>query len=145
MRSQHRMPSTAPSACGKRVLQELGQRVELAVAHVAIEIREDVLDEDLAAELLAEKADVAADDRPEIEQHRRLARRQRGEKLAERLGGENGIVDGRDAEPCGRTSDSLLRGAMRSSRPIRTGRRQKDGTSAVEVRRSRSELPTSDV
>jgi hypothetical protein len=59
---------------------------------VAIDVGEDVLDENLAAELLAEKADVAANDRSEVEQRRRFARGQRREKLPQRLGGENGIV-----------------------------------------------------
>ncbi len=60
---------------------------------MAIEVGEDVLDEDLAAELLAEEADVAADDRTEIEQDRRFARRERLQKLAQRLRGEDRILD----------------------------------------------------
>jgi len=44
--------------------------VEDVFADLDRHIREDVLNEDFAAELLAEKAHVAADDRPEIEQHR---------------------------------------------------------------------------
>ena len=61
-------------ACGNASWRAPGSASQLAVADVPIEIREDVLDENLAAELLAEEADVAADDRPEVEQHRRLAR-----------------------------------------------------------------------
>ena len=57
------MPSTAAVGLRKPLLEERRQRVELAFAHVPIEIGEDVLDEDLAAELFAEEADVAADDR----------------------------------------------------------------------------------
>ena len=43
--------------------QHLGEFVERAGADVPIELGKQILDEDLAAELLAEKADVAADDR----------------------------------------------------------------------------------
>jgi hypothetical protein len=60
---------------------------------MAIEVREDILDEDLAAELLAEKADVAADHRAEVEQHRELARGQRLKKFLKGFGGEKGILD----------------------------------------------------
>ena len=92
------MPSTEPVACGNRFLQKRRQRVELALADVPIEIGEDVLDEDLAAELFAEEADVAADDRPEVEQHRRLARRQRVRNLRSALVAKTGsstAADGR--------------------------------------------------
>jgi hypothetical protein len=60
---------------------------------MAIEIRVDVLYEDLAAKLLAEVRDVAADDRSQIEQDRRAARGQRGEKFRECLGREDRFVD----------------------------------------------------
>ena len=66
-----------PSACGKRPCRNRGSVSSLPVADVPIEIREDVLDENLAAELFAEEADVAADDRPEVEQDRRPFARQR--------------------------------------------------------------------
>src|SRR5689334_21199461 len=49
---------------------------ELPLANVTIEVGEHVLDENLAAELFAEEAHIAADDRAEIEQPRRFARRQ---------------------------------------------------------------------
>jgi hypothetical protein len=62
---------------------------------VAIEILEDVLDENLAAETLAEKAHVFADHRPQIEQDRRVLPRERRDKLAQRLGGKHGIAGGR--------------------------------------------------
>ena len=64
-----------PVCLRKALLRETPAAPRAAVADVPIEIGEDVLDENLAAELLAEEADVAADDRAEIEQHRRLARR----------------------------------------------------------------------
>ena len=65
-----------------------GQLLERACRGVPIDVREQILDEHLAAELLAEERDVGADDRAEVEQHRRLglAGRQRGEELRERLG-----------------------------------------------------------
>jgi hypothetical protein len=64
---------------------------------MTLEVREDILDEDLAAELLAEKADIAADHRPEIEQHREFARGERLKKFLKGFGGEKGILGlGRD-------------------------------------------------
>ena len=89
----------------------------MPVADVPIEVGEDVLDENLAAELLAEEADVAADDRTEIEQDGQLARRQRCQELAEGFGGENRIVGRTDAAPEADVG-LVLRGARRSSRPI---------------------------
>src|SRR5207247_912646 len=64
-------------------LQEFGKRVELPVADVSIEIREDVLDENLAPELLAKERDVAADDRAEIEQDGQFARRETRQEFSE--------------------------------------------------------------
>jgi hypothetical protein len=61
---------------------------------VPIDVGENILDEDLAPELLAEKADVAADDRTEVEQHGRFLRRQRRQEFLEGLGREDGIVSG---------------------------------------------------
>jgi hypothetical protein len=53
---------------------------------MTVEIREQIFNEDLAAQLLAEKADVAADRRPEIEQDRGLAAREARQEFPERLG-----------------------------------------------------------
>src|SRR5262249_4394134 len=77
------------------LLEKRREILELAVADVTIDVGEDVLDENLAAELLAEKADVAADDRAQVEQDRRLPRRQAREKLSQSFGREDGIVDHR--------------------------------------------------
>src|SRR5438874_1435666 len=66
-------------------LEKGRQRLKRALARVPVEVGENVLDEDLAAQLLAEEADVAADDRAEIEEDRRFARGQRRQELAERL------------------------------------------------------------
>jgi hypothetical protein len=49
----------------------VGQFVERAGARVPIVVGEEILDEQLAAEALAEERDVAADDRAEVEHHGR--------------------------------------------------------------------------
>jgi hypothetical protein len=59
---------------------------------VPVDVREEVLDEDLAAELLAEEADVAANDRAQIEHHGRGVRRESCQKLAECLGRKDRVV-----------------------------------------------------
>jgi hypothetical protein len=76
---------------------------------VAIHIGEDVLDEDLAPELLAEKADIAPDHGTEVEQHRRRARRQQRQELAQRFGREDRIV----GDDVGAGSSRFLIGAPR--------------------------------
>src|SRR5262249_7813393 len=68
------------------------QILELAIPDVAIDVGEDIFDENLAAELFTEKADVAADDRTEVEQHRGIAGGQAGEKFSQSFGREDGIV-----------------------------------------------------
>ena len=60
---------------------------------MAVDIGEDVFDKNLAAQLFAEKAHVAADDGTEIQQDRQLARCQRAQKLLEGFGGEDRIID----------------------------------------------------
>src|SRR3954465_4035001 len=77
----------------KPLFEKGGEFVELAAANMAIEVREDILDENLAAELLAKETDVAADDRPEIEQDGRLLRGERGQKLPKGFRGKDGVVD----------------------------------------------------
>jgi hypothetical protein len=69
---------------------------------VAIEFGKQIFDEDLAAQLLAKKADVAADDGPKIDEHGRFPRRESRQEFPE--GRENGIVNSTDASPGGRTS-----------------------------------------
>ena len=44
------------------------ERLELALGDVPIDVLEQILDDDLAAKLLAEERDVGADDRAEVEQ-----------------------------------------------------------------------------
>ena len=79
------MPSTDPSACGNRFEKNSGSSSSFLLAHVSIEIGVDVLDKDLAAELLAEEVHVAADDRSEIEQDRGFLRRQRRQEFSSAL------------------------------------------------------------
>src|SRR5258707_534554 len=93
------MSASSANSSGARSSSRTSSRISIATferprANVAIEIREDVLDEDLAPELFAEEADIAADHRPQIEQDGRLARRQAREELAKGLGMENRIVGG---------------------------------------------------
>src|SRR5206468_9608740 len=79
----------------KSFLEKRRQGLERAGTHVPIEIGEQILDEDLASQLLAEEADVAADDRTEVDEYRCFARRQARQELAQRLGREHRIVVGR--------------------------------------------------
>ena len=74
------------------LLQKGRQLFELAAAHVAIDVGKDVLDENLAAELLAKKADVAPDDRAQIEQDGRFVGRKARQELAESFRRENRIL-----------------------------------------------------
>ena len=59
------------SACGKPLLRKPEATRAFRSRTWRSRSREDVLDEDLAAKLLAEETDVAADDRAQIEQDRR--------------------------------------------------------------------------
>ena len=83
--SQQRTPSTLASAMREALRQRLGQRVARAGARVPVDLGGEILDEQLAAELLAEERDVGADDRAEVDEHRRLVVRERGEELRQRL------------------------------------------------------------
>src|SRR6185436_4615420 len=67
------------------LLEEGGQIGDVPIAHVPIDVLRQVLDEDLAAKLLAEEVDVGPDDRTQIDQDRLFARVQAGKKLPERL------------------------------------------------------------
>ena len=60
---------------------------------MTVEIRKDIFDEDLAAELLAEEVDVAPDDRAQIEQNGLLSRLETVEELSQRPGGKNLVAD----------------------------------------------------
>ena len=66
--------------------EKRGQLPGLAFADEAIDVLEDVLDENLAAQFLAEEGDVGADDGTEVEQQRLRLVVQAGEKLGESLG-----------------------------------------------------------
>ena len=90
-RSQHRIPSTLSASCGNRVVQERGQFGRPVLPLEPVEIREHVLDEDLAAELLAEVRDVRPDHGAEIEERGRRAGLERGDELLQRLRGHHDI------------------------------------------------------
>ncbi len=68
-------------------LQVFGERC-FRVLRITIEIGEQIFEDDLAAEALAEERDVRADDRPEVHQDRRFARRQGRQEFSQRLGGK---------------------------------------------------------
>src|SRR5205085_8549968 len=61
-------------------------------SRMAFELGVDVFDEDLAADLFAKEADIAANYRTQIDDRRRLARRQCRQQLAQRLGGKQRFV-----------------------------------------------------
>ena len=82
----------APLLLREARLEERGQLLELALRDVAIDVLEEILDQDLAAKLLAEERDVGADDGAEIEEQRLRPRVQAGEKLGERLGRVRGRI-----------------------------------------------------
>ena len=79
------MPSMLPDSCGKRLDNARRELVELAFANVTIDVLRQILDDDLAAELLAEEAHVGADDRTEIEEHRLRARAQARDEARQHL------------------------------------------------------------
>ncbi len=72
--------------------EKRGKLLELPFRDVPIDVLEEILDDDLAAELLAEERDIGADDRAKIEQQRLRSRVETREKLGERLGGMSGRV-----------------------------------------------------
>src|SRR6266571_5341822 len=71
--------------------ERLGERVLRAGADLTIDLAGEILDEQLAAEVLAEEGDVGADDRTKIDEYRRLVVRERADELGERLGGNDGV------------------------------------------------------
>ena len=86
------------------------QLVERAGPRVPVEVGEQILDEQLAAEPLAEERDVGADDRAEIDEHRRLRLAgERREELREGLGRDDRLVAARDGRVAGRVG---LAGAL---------------------------------
>ena len=71
--SQHSTPSTVPSAFGNRLSRAVGQRVAGAGARVPVDVGREILDVQLAAQLLAEERDVGADDGPAVDEDRRVS------------------------------------------------------------------------
>src|SRR5262249_55840313 len=69
--------------------QEVAELLETSFSDMAIEIREQIEDIDLTAELLAEEIDVAAYHRSQVDQHGQLAGRQTAQEFPQRLGGKD--------------------------------------------------------
>ena len=65
------MPSIELGWCASRASKAAGKLIARALARVVLDVGKEIVDEDLAREPLAEKADVGADDGTEIEQERR--------------------------------------------------------------------------
>ena len=87
------MPSIDPSGLRKASRQKGGKGFHVARSHVTLELGVDIFDEDLAADLLAEEADIAADDRAEIDERRRLAAGQRRQQFSKGFCGEQRFID----------------------------------------------------
>ena len=85
-------PIDALVGMAEPVGEEARQRLRGFGANVAIDVGAQILDEQLAAEALAEKSHVRADDRTEVHQHWRFRLRQRREKLRQRLRRHDNIV-----------------------------------------------------
>src|SRR5262245_56240790 len=67
---------------GESGFEKTRNRRSLAGPQVPVDIGKNVFDTNLSAELFTEEADVGSNDRPEIEQDRRLPRRQARQELA---------------------------------------------------------------
>ena len=74
------------------LLEEGRQRLERARFRVPIDVAEEIFDEELAPEPLAEELDVGADDRPEVEEYRRVLLCEVGEELGKALRHHDGLV-----------------------------------------------------
>jgi hypothetical protein len=61
---------------------------------MAVDILRQILDNDFAPKLLAEKADVGAHDRAQIEEHRLRSRAQAGDEASEHLSRMDGSIRG---------------------------------------------------
>ena len=86
-----RRPSTGcrrccPTPAGSASIRNAGKSSSLSFTDVTVDVLGQILDDDLAAELLAEEADVGADDRTEIEQHRLRPRTEAGDETREHFG-----------------------------------------------------------
>jgi hypothetical protein len=81
------MPSTLSELLREPTTEELRQLVDLVVARVALDVGEQILDEDLAPELLAEEAHIGARHRAQIEQHGLVPGAQRGQESRQHVGG----------------------------------------------------------
>ena len=78
------------------LVQSARELVERARARVSIVVGKQILDEEFAAELLAKKRHVGANDGPEIDQHRRFGlMRNCRQELRQRLRGDEDIATAR--------------------------------------------------
>src|SRR5262249_2172741 len=80
------------------LFEECRELVGTPLARMAFDVSEDVLDEDLASELLAGKCDVAAEDGPQMDEDGRLTRRDRAEEFAQRFGRKGRILGRRHGD-----------------------------------------------
>ena len=76
----------------KALLEGWRQLVGRTGAGMSIDVSEQVFDEELAAEAIAEELDVRADDRPEIQQDRHRLLSERGQESGEPFGGDDRFV-----------------------------------------------------
>ena len=67
-------------------VEECGELIELALGDVAVDVLGKILKADLAADFLAEKSDIRADDRPKIEEHGLRTAAEPCEELLQHLG-----------------------------------------------------------
>ena len=89
-RGSRRCPSTARRPrwrrpCVKRFASVSGSASRVLRARVLVDFGGEILDVELAAEVLAEERDVGADDRTEVDEDRRLVVRERADELRQRL------------------------------------------------------------
>ncbi len=83
-------PVDAGVGLREALLEKRREIGDTALSCVAIDVTKQVLDEDLASELLAEEGNVRPYDRTQIEQDRLSVRLQAGEELRERFRGVHG-------------------------------------------------------
>ena len=101
------MPSTLASPCLKRFAMASGRVSSVPAAGVPVDVRQQVLDEQLAAQALAEELDVGADDRTEVQQQRRVHLGQAGDEFGQALGRNGWCVAAYALRPGGRSLGPL--------------------------------------
>src|SRR6185436_21079978 len=81
---------------GEPLHQERGQLIEQTVPHMTIDVLRQILDDDLATKLLAEKTDVGTNHGTEIEEYRLRAGTQAGNETRKHLGRVHRCIRGTD-------------------------------------------------